>query len=134
MARATGSLTAPCVAMSSAGTPSICCLAWLEYVTMPRSNQALEPANAVQAAATMPPVQLSAQTIMRLVAIKHCANSAATAAIRSAMQSRSDMGESSNFSCFTKPAGIGAQRANAIGTPILSDTIARFFILCLLSI
>jgi hypothetical protein len=35
-------------------------LAALEYVTKPRSNHALEPAKSVQAAAIMPPVQLSA--------------------------------------------------------------------------
>ncbi len=46
--------------MSRMSTPSICTLASLLYVTKPRSNQSLEPATEVQAAAMRPPVQLSA--------------------------------------------------------------------------
>jgi hypothetical protein len=65
IARATGSLTAPCLSIRSAGTPIISLFAWFEYVTKPRSNQPLLPEMSVIAVATMPPVQDSAVTSIR---------------------------------------------------------------------
>jgi len=67
IARATCSLTAPCLSMRSAGTPIISVFAWFEYVTKPRSNHPLLPEISVMAVATMPPVHDSAVACMRCV-------------------------------------------------------------------
>src|SRR5690242_11695496 len=61
-------LTAPYFLSISRDTPSISCFASLVYVTNPRSTTSDEPAIAVSAAQTRPPVQLSAAaTMMPLV-------------------------------------------------------------------
>lgn len=65
IARATGSLTAPCLSIRSGGTPIISILAWFEYVTNPRSNHWLLPEMSVIAAAIIPPVQDSAVASVR---------------------------------------------------------------------
>ena len=88
MARATGSLTAPNWSISAASTPIWADLAALEYVTQPRSNQALEPDTSVQAAAIPPPVQLSAVASNQPRAIRWLAM-----ALRSADQSSGEAGE-----------------------------------------
>ena len=60
MAAATGSLTAPCTASRSAGTPSASSFVWLAYVTKPAGKISDAPGTSVMRPANDPPVQDSA--------------------------------------------------------------------------
>ena len=65
MARATTSLTAPCLCSIASGTPRVRALAALLYVTKPSSTHCELPATSVSALAIHPPVQDSAVAIRR---------------------------------------------------------------------
>ena len=65
IAKATGSLTAPCDSRTSFGTANNSCLMALEYATTPPEYHVLEPGRSTNAAAHSPPVQDSAVEIVQ---------------------------------------------------------------------
>ena len=65
IAKATGSLTAPCSSKTSCGTANNSCLMVLEYATTPPEYHVLEPGRSTNAAAHNPPVQDSAVEIVQ---------------------------------------------------------------------